>query len=100
MGEAHFRAAVRAEIQGFMEQRLSMDLSRLNMDLRRRMSSPAAIPARSAALTMEEFREASRLAGSPASAAFTAAEAAAFTVVAEVTPEVTGNPVSFIAGNY
>ena len=63
------------------------------------MFSPAAIPARSAALIMEEFREDSPLAGSRASAAFTAAEVStaagveAF-MVAEVTQaEVTGNPV-------
>jgi hypothetical protein len=63
------------------------------------MFSPAAIPARSAALIMEELLEDSPLAGGRASAAFTAAEVStaagveAF-MVAEVTQaEVTGNPV-------
>jgi hypothetical protein len=57
------------------------------------------IPARSAALTMEELLEGSRLAGSRASAVFTAAEVStvvaveAFTVAEVTQAEDTGNPV-------
>jgi hypothetical protein len=106
--DTDFRAAALAEIRGAMVQPSNMDLqphsmdSQLrNTDLRRRMFSPAVIPARSAALIMEEFREASRLGGSPASAAAfmevavsTAVAAEAFTAAAEVTAaEATGNSV-------
>ena len=62
------------------------------MDLRRRMSSLVVIPARSAALIMEELPGDSPLAGSRASAAFTAAEVSMAAV--EVTgAEATGKPV-------
>jgi hypothetical protein len=97
--DTDFRAAARAEIRGAMVQPSNMDLQArsmdsqlLNTDLRRRMFSPAVIPARSAALIMEEFREAFPLAGSPASAAAfmevavsTAVAAEAFTAAAEAT---------------
>jgi hypothetical protein len=69
------------------------------MDSRRLMPNPAVIPARSAALTMEELLEGSRLAGSRASAVFTAeadstaAGVEAFTVAAVMQAEATGNPV-------
>jgi hypothetical protein len=89
-----------SEIQGAMVQPRNTDLQLRNSDLRPRMFSPV-IPARSAALIMEEFPEDSPLAGSRVSAAAfmavavsTAVEAEAFTVAAEVTAaEVTGNPV-------
>jgi len=58
------------------------------------MFSPAAIPARSAALIMEEFREAFPLADSPASAAASMEVEVEASTVAEVTAaEVAGNPV-------
>jgi hypothetical protein len=97
MAEADFRAEALAEIRGSMGQHRSMDSYLRNMDPRRRMSSPVVIPARSAALIMEELPEDSPLAGSRASAAFTAAEVStgveAFTVEEVTAAEVTGNPV-------
>jgi len=61
------------------------------------MFSPAVIPARSAALIMEELPEDSPLAGTQALAASTAAEVStgveAFTVEEVTAAEVTGNPV-------
>ena len=71
------------------------------MDLRRRMSSLVVIPARSAALIMEELREGFPLAGSRASAAdSTAAEVStAVGVEAFTVAGVTGNSVSFIKSN-
>jgi len=63
------------------------------------MFSLAGVPVRSAALVMEELLEDSPLAGSRASAAFTAAEVStaagveAFTVAEVTAAEVTGNPV-------
>src|ERR1700682_5695858 len=65
------------------------------------MSSLVVIPARSAALIMEELREGFPLAGSRASAAdFTAAEVStAVGVEAFTVAGVTGNPVSFIENN-
>jgi hypothetical protein len=82
-----------------MDQPRSMGLQLRNTDLRRHMSNLAAIPAHLAASIMEEFPEASPLAGSRVSAAPTEAEvstavvAEAFTVAAEVTAEATGNSV-------
>ena len=61
------------------------------------MFSLVVIPARSAALIMEESPEDSPLAGSRALAVFTAAEVStgveAFTVEEVTAAEVTGNPV-------
>jgi hypothetical protein len=69
------------------------------MDSRRLMPNPAVIPALSAALIMEELLQGSPLAGSRASAAFTAAEVStavgveAFTVAEVMQAEATGNSV-------
>jgi len=58
------------------------------------MFSPVVIPGRSAALIMEELLEDSPLAGSRASAAFTAAEVSTAVAVGVFTvAEVAGNPV-------
>ena len=103
MAEADFRAEALAEIRVSEirepDQPHSMDLSLRNTDLPRRMFSLVVIPARSAVLIMEELPEGSPLAGSRASAAFTAAEVSmaaaveAFTVVEVTAAAVTGNPV-------
>ena len=76
-----------AEAQHSVGQFHSMDLSLPNMDSRRRVSSPVAIPARSGALIMEEFLEDSPLAGSRASADSTAVAGG-------------GNALSFLKATY
>src|ERR1700675_2344903 len=87
MVEADFRAAAPEEIRG------SMDQPR-NMDSRRHMFNLAAIPARSAALIMEELPGDSLLAGSRVSVAGSTVEAVEAFTVAEVMEAVAaGNSV-------
>jgi hypothetical protein len=94
MVEADFRAEALAEIRGSMDQLRSMDSQPRNMDSRRLMPSPAVIPARSAALIMEELPGDSPLAGSRVSAAGSTAEGVEAFTVAEVMQAVaTGNAV-------
>src|ERR1700694_438145 len=80
--DTDFKAEALAEIRGSTVQPRNTDLQLRNTDLRRRMFSPV-IPARSAALIMEEFPEDSPLAGSRVSAAAFMAVAVSTAVAAE-----------------
>jgi hypothetical protein len=84
--------AVVAQVPAFMDQLRSTDSQPRNMDSPR--PSPVDIPARSAALIMEESLEDSLLEVSRALAAASTAEAVEASMAAEVTAAaVTGNSI-------